>query len=375
MARSPRAVEAAGLGSPLDNRLRRAIGARRGRDERRARSTSVTCCTRTRARCGESAGEIKRTAAANAARLRRTRSAAGDAGRQIATSVKKRKGSGAMYSRTVVASRDVRSARGPRQRAEKLQSGGGRRSCRARSTPSCRRALKATRGGSSEPARSTFSTCLIRARDLVRDCAPVRRAFQQRFKFILVDEFQDTDPLQAELLLMLAADDHGRTRRGALFIVGDPKQSIYRFRRADVGIYQQVCDGLQQGGAPRRSTQTVVPQRSQPAAICQRVVSRRDAARRRLAAGGLRPARETSRRRSPGSRPSLRLPVPRPYARLSHREEEHRREPARRRRRVRALAGAGQRLEGHGRRRSAASRSGRAMSASCSAASSRIRTM
>jgi ATP-dependent exoDNAse (exonuclease V) beta subunit len=94
-----------------------------------------------------------------------------------------------------------------------------------------------------------FLDLLIRARDLVRDCEPVRRAFQQRFRFILVDEFQDTDPLQAELLLMLASDERGRRRPGALFIVGDPKQSIYRFRRADVGIYQEVCEDLQRGGA------------------------------------------------------------------------------------------------------------------------------
>jgi ATP-dependent helicase/nuclease subunit A len=93
-----------------------------------------------------------------------------------------------------------------------------------------------------------FLDLLIRARDLVHDCAPVRYGFQKRFKYILVDEFQDTDPLQAELLLMLASDDSGRPRRGALFIVGDPKQSIYRFRRADVGVYLRVCDDLQGEG-------------------------------------------------------------------------------------------------------------------------------
>ncbi|MGH9373396.1 MAG: UvrD-helicase domain-containing protein, partial [Vicinamibacterales bacterium] len=71
-----------------------------------------------------------------------------------------------------------------------------------------------------------------------------------------VDEFQDTDPLQAELLLLLAADDEDETdwRRarpvpGRLFLVGDPKQSIYRFRRADVGIYQEVARLLQAQGA------------------------------------------------------------------------------------------------------------------------------
>ena len=52
-----------------------------------------------------------------------------------------------------------------------------------------------------------FLDLLLRARDLVRDCAPVRHAFQARFKYILVDEFQDTDPLQAEILLLLAGQE------------------------------------------------------------------------------------------------------------------------------------------------------------------------
>ena len=92
-----------------------------------------------------------------------------------------------------------------------------------------------------------FLDLLLVARDLVRDHAAVRAELQQRFTHIFVDEFQDTDPLQAEILLLLAADDPAETdwRRarplpGKLFIVGDPKQSIYRFRRADVALYQGV---------------------------------------------------------------------------------------------------------------------------------------
>jgi ATP-dependent helicase/nuclease subunit A len=103
-----------------------------------------------------------------------------------------------------------------------------------------------------------FLDLLLLARDLVRDHAHVRRAFQQRFTRIFVDEFQDTDPLQAEILLLLAADDPDETdwRRarpapGRLFLVGDPKQSIYRFRRADVGIYRDVCRQLEAQGARR----------------------------------------------------------------------------------------------------------------------------
>src|SRR5262249_29753848 len=101
-----------------------------------------------------------------------------------------------------------------------------------------------------------FLDLLLCARDLVRDNDDVRRDFQGRFKRIFVDEFQDTDPLQAELLLLLAADDwrvrdwrRVRPSSGKLFIVGDPKQSIYRFRRANVGVYQSVCAQLVREGA------------------------------------------------------------------------------------------------------------------------------
>jgi ATP-dependent exoDNAse (exonuclease V) beta subunit len=101
-----------------------------------------------------------------------------------------------------------------------------------------------------------FLDLLLGARNLVRDNAMVRRGFQARFKRIFVDEFQDTDPLQAEILLLLAADDdeetdwrQARPRPGTLFLVGDPKQSIYRFRRADVGVYREVCERLESLGA------------------------------------------------------------------------------------------------------------------------------
>jgi ATP-dependent exoDNAse (exonuclease V) beta subunit len=101
-----------------------------------------------------------------------------------------------------------------------------------------------------------FLDLLLRARNLVHDQDPVRRDFQQRFDCLFIDEFQDTDPLQAEILLLLSADDprqrdwtRVRPVPGKLFVVGDPKQSIYRFRRADVSIYRQVCDQLEAAGA------------------------------------------------------------------------------------------------------------------------------
>jgi ATP-dependent exoDNAse (exonuclease V) beta subunit len=101
-----------------------------------------------------------------------------------------------------------------------------------------------------------FLDLLIKARDLVRDNAGVRKDLQNRFAHFFVDEFQDTDPLQAEILLLLAADDPNVTDwravqpvPGKLFLVGDPKQSIYRFRRADVALYEGVKRRLLAVGA------------------------------------------------------------------------------------------------------------------------------
>ncbi|MGZ5430344.1 MAG: UvrD-helicase domain-containing protein, partial [Thermoanaerobaculia bacterium] len=90
----------------------------------------------------------------------------------------------------------------------------------------------------------TYADLLLATRDLLRDFPAVRRALAARFTHLLVDEFQDTDPLQAEILLYLTSDDLDekdvtrlKPRAGSLFVVGDPKQSIYRFRRADIGAY------------------------------------------------------------------------------------------------------------------------------------------
>lgn len=89
-----------------------------------------------------------------------------------------------------------------------------------------------------------FDDLLHHARDLLKANEPVRRDLAARYPRILVDEFQDTDPLQAEILWRLAGEGdvalpwQERTiRPGALFLVGDPKQAIYRFRGADVETY------------------------------------------------------------------------------------------------------------------------------------------
>ena len=89
-----------------------------------------------------------------------------------------------------------------------------------------------------------FDDLLYQARDLLRDNEAVRAALADRYSRILVDEFQDTDPVQAEILWRLAGEGDPASpwykraiRPGALFLVGDPKQAIYRFRGADVHTY------------------------------------------------------------------------------------------------------------------------------------------
>jgi len=96
-----------------------------------------------------------------------------------------------------------------------------------------------------------FDDLLHYARDLVSHHEPVRLALARRYPRILVDEFQDTDLLQAEILWWLCGEGdpskpwtERRLRPGSLFIVGDPKQAIYRFRGADVDTYLEAKRAL-----------------------------------------------------------------------------------------------------------------------------------
>ncbi|HSJ46152.1 MAG TPA: UvrD-helicase domain-containing protein [Euzebyales bacterium] len=101
-----------------------------------------------------------------------------------------------------------------------------------------------------------FHDLLVMARDLLRDPergAAVRAQLGARYQRLLLDEFQDTDPIQIELAVLIASTDPHAARRpwpdvevepGRLFFVGDPKQSIYRFRRADVDVFLRARDTL-----------------------------------------------------------------------------------------------------------------------------------
>ena len=103
----------------------------------------------------------------------------------------------------------------------------------------------------------TFNELLYKASQLIQNSSTARQHFKEKYKYFYIDEFQDTDPMQAELIFYLTDQENEGVRKswvdcepraGSLFVVGDPKQSIYRFRRADITIYNQVKEILAQHG-------------------------------------------------------------------------------------------------------------------------------
>lgn len=117
-----------------------------------------------------------------------------------------------------------------------------------------------------------FHDLLVFAREVLRDPdrgVEVREKLRTRFERLLLDEFQDTDPIQVELAVLIASsDEHAAAKSwwevavdpGRLFFVGDPKQSIYRFRRADIAVFLRARDAI--GGRVEQLTtnfRTVAP--------------------------------------------------------------------------------------------------------------------
>ncbi|MDX6503007.1 MAG: hypothetical protein QOE29_132, partial [Gaiellaceae bacterium] len=98
-----------------------------------------------------------------------------------------------------------------------------------------------------------FDDLELRARDLLRDQPALREAVRERFEHVMVDEYQDTNPLQNELLDLVSRDN--------LFTVGDERQSIYGFRNADVGVFRERRDRARAAG---RDARLAVNFRSQP---------------------------------------------------------------------------------------------------------------
>lgn len=76
--------------------------------------------------------------------------------------------------------------------------------------------------------------------ELLQRNAEVRHKYQERYRYIMVDEFQDTNDRQRQLIYLLCGDDAEKLEGQKLFVVGDPKQSIYRFRGADVSVFARV---------------------------------------------------------------------------------------------------------------------------------------
>jgi len=90
-----------------------------------------------------------------------------------------------------------------------------------------------------------FQDLLVLSCKLLDENQGVRSDFQRRYRKILIDEFQDTDPLQLKLAILLSdSTGNGEPDPGTLFVVGDPKQSIYRFRRADLSQLSSLIASL-----------------------------------------------------------------------------------------------------------------------------------
>ena len=143
-----------------------------------------------------------------------------------------------------------------------------------------------------------FHDLLVLARRLVRRSPGARRALHDRYTHIVIDEFQDTDPIQVELVTLIATDVDDVANLpwqgldvapGRLCFVGDPKQSIYRFRRADVALFREACNVIL--GGPSRLTGAKLPHGPHRVAVDQPCVRR---------AHARRPARATAAIRSIG---------------------------------------------------------------------------
>lgn len=101
--------------------------------------------------------------------------------------------------------------------------------------------------------RLSFHDLLVLANELLRSDRAVLETLRRRHRVLFVDEFQDTDPLQVDLAVLLASSEPDAGTRpwwevdvdpGRLFLVGDPKQSIYRFRSADLAVYDRIATTL-----------------------------------------------------------------------------------------------------------------------------------
>ena len=193
------------------------------------------------------------------------------------------------------------------------------------SRPACdeelRPLVEAYEARKAHAGRLDFLDLLVLTRDLVQDNDAVRSELQQRFTHILVDEFQDTDPLQAEILLLLAADDPAE--RDFSRARAHPREALRRRRpeAVDLPFSPRRRDALRgdQAATPRNGSQArapvdELPQRALDPGSGERGVRAVDAREPGREPGRVRRAPALPRRAGPDARRrSSRLPVPRPY--------------------------------------------------------------
>ena len=85
-----------------------------------------------------------------------------------------------------------------------------------------------------------FDRMITWTRDLIRDDEAVRRTLRRRIRVLIIDEFQDVDPVQREIAYLLGDPASGATAPTRLMLVGDPEQRLYSFRKADVRGWKSV---------------------------------------------------------------------------------------------------------------------------------------
>ena len=115
--------------------------------------------------------------------------------------------------------------------------------------------------------RLEFHDLLVLAREMLREHPAARAALHDRYERLLLDEFQDTDPIQIELAVRIAGGKDASQAQwqdvavpdGRLFIVGDAKQSIYRFRRASIATYLEAQQHIGESAQLTTNFRTVEP--------------------------------------------------------------------------------------------------------------------
>ncbi|MCD6386330.1 UvrD-helicase domain-containing protein [Candidatus Sumerlaeota bacterium] len=115
-----------------------------------------------------------------------------------------------------------------------------------------------------------FDDLLSKCAFLLKENNEIRTTLAEKFRYFLIDEFQDTNPVQWEIVRALSSDGDGALQPGKIFIVGDPKQSIYGFRDADVRIFNTACQEIahQTQNQPEQNTTQILMNKNYRARRC-----------------------------------------------------------------------------------------------------------